>query len=87
MIGIDRTLPWALKTDLKDTEGCFLILHGILGTRSDIIIVGIYAPNECQHQFWEIVSSCFNFDKNHMILVLGDFNAVDNPEWDKSDST
>lgn len=53
---------------------------------TDIVIAEMYAPNE-QELFWDMLSSYFTFTKNQRILILGDFNAMDNPKWDKSSLT
>lgn len=75
MIGVAENVPWETNTAQIDEKGRYVILEG-KWIKTEILIVGVYAPHIHQAQFWkELFDVILQMGVMEMI-VLEDFNAT-----------
>lgn len=80
---ISSRLPWQCQAALKDPEGRFVFLRGLVGD-TPLTLASIYAPNEHQDTFiTSILDKLGEFTAGQLILG-GDFNIPLIPSSDTS---
>lgn len=79
-------VPWVLSHKIIDPSGRYAILVGKVKSL-DVILVGLYAPNQNHSMFWKSITDLVTAYKSFEMMVLGDFNAVIDSSWDRSHDT
>lgn len=86
MIGIAVKVPWVLTAKIIDPEGRYIILF-VRVENQEVIIVGVYAPNRQQTEYWEEIFNYLQYNAKHGVIMLGEFNAALNVDLDRSSKT
>lgn len=69
----------------SDSNGRYIALE-ILLNRRKTLIVGIYAPNNGKDTFFKELKEKIQILNYEQLILLGDFNGVLDPQWDKSNT-
>lgn len=84
MIGIKPHLQWELKREIRDKEGRYIIIQGLM-QGENTVLVNIYASNKKIKQFFhksiQIMDKIIEGDN---LIIMGDFNSVVHSQKDRS---
>lgn len=83
LIAFHNTTPFTLHREIKDPEGRYIILTGLL-LDNEITIVSYYAPNRNPLSFLSHLFSVVESHKKGTLMMCGDSNQVLYPILDKS---
>uniref|UniRef100_A0A3P9DD09 exodeoxyribonuclease III n=1 Tax=Maylandia zebra TaxID=106582 RepID=A0A3P9DD09_9CICH len=78
---VHKNLPFTLHTIVRDTDGRFILITGLL--YGELILLGsVYAPNTFDRSFYSnFLAKTSPVCRNH-VIIGGDFNCGLNPETD-----
>uniref|UniRef100_A0A3P9CZZ3 exodeoxyribonuclease III n=1 Tax=Maylandia zebra TaxID=106582 RepID=A0A3P9CZZ3_9CICH len=78
---VHKNLPFTLHTIVRDTDGRFILITGLL--YGELILLGsVYAPNTFDRSFYSnFLAKASPVCPNH-VIIGGDFNCGLNPETD-----
>uniref|UniRef100_A0A3Q3BYN0 exodeoxyribonuclease III n=1 Tax=Haplochromis burtoni TaxID=8153 RepID=A0A3Q3BYN0_HAPBU len=78
---VHKNLPFTLHTIVRDTDGRFILITGLL--YGELILLGsVYAPNTFDRSFYSnFLAKTSPVCPNH-VIIGGDFNCGLNPETD-----
>lgn len=80
---INKTLAFSLEKNIQDKLGRFVMVVGTIGEK-EVSILNLYAPNEHDHKFFEEIANIIAANAKGMIVVGGDFNAVQDGRLDRT---
>lgn len=79
---ISKTLPFCTEKVIKDKIGRYVMVIGKVGG-IEISILNIYAPNEYDSAFFRDIANIVADNTKGLLIMGGDFNAVQNGRLDK----
>uniref|UniRef100_A0A1A7ZMF0 Endonuclease/exonuclease/phosphatase domain-containing protein n=1 Tax=Nothobranchius furzeri TaxID=105023 RepID=A0A1A7ZMF0_NOTFU len=82
---IKRNIPFTLLHDVRDPEGRFILIKGLIFGRP-FTILNVYAPNTDSPNFISQIVLLFNQHCDSFGFMGGDFNCIHNARLDKSSS-
>ena len=71
---ISDRLDFKLKTVVRDTEGCYIILKGCI-QQGDIAIINIYAPNRGAARYTSQLLTRIKRHIDNNMLIVGDLKT------------
>lgn len=77
------TLAFSLEKVIQDKLGRFVMVVGHIGDM-EMSIVNLYAPNESDQNFFKEIANIIANNAKGMIVIGGDFNAVQDNKLDKT---
>uniref|UniRef100_A0A3Q4HJU4 exodeoxyribonuclease III n=1 Tax=Neolamprologus brichardi TaxID=32507 RepID=A0A3Q4HJU4_NEOBR len=78
---IHKNLPFTLNTIVRDTDGRFILITGLL-YGEQILLASVYAPNTFDRLFYSnLLAKTSSVCPNH-VIIGGDFNCGLSPETD-----
>lgn len=83
LISFHNTTPFTLQKEIKDPEGRYIIITGLL-LDNVVTIVSYYAPNRNPLSFLSHLFSVVESHKQGTLIICGDSNQVIYPLLDKS---
>ena len=79
---INKSLAFSLEKNIHDKMGRFVMVVGRIGDM-EISILNLYAPNEQDDNFFEVIANVIAANAKGMLVVGGDFNAVQDGGLDR----
>lgn len=79
---ISKTLPFCTEKVIKDKTGRYVMVIGNVGG-VQISIMNVYAPNEYDNAFFKEIANIVTDNAKGLLIMGGDFNAVQNGRLDK----
>lgn len=83
LISFHNTIPFTMQKEIKDPEGRYIIITGLL-LDNVVTIVSYYAPNRNPLSFLSHLFSVVESHKQGTLIICGDSNQVIYPLLDKS---
>lgn len=80
---ISKTLSFYTEKVVKDKSGRYVMVIGTVGG-TEISILNLYAPNEFDSGFFREIANIIADNSKGMLIIGGDFNAVQNGRLDKT---
>lgn len=79
---IGKGTPIKVEKEIKDTTGRYVMIVGSVGDMI-ISILNVYAPNEEKETFFKHLAKIITSEAKGMVLMGGDFNAIQNGRLDR----
>lgn len=79
---IGKGTPIKVEKEIKDTTGGYVMIVGSVGDMI-ISILNVYAPNEEKETFFKHLAKIITSEAKGMVLMGGDFNAIQNGRLDR----
>lgn len=80
---ISKTLAFCTEKVVQDKSGRYVMVIGTVGG-IEISILNVYAPNEYDSGFFREIANIIADNSRGLLIIGGDFNAVQNGKLDKT---
>lgn len=82
-ISINKSLSFSTEKVIQDQMGKYLLVVGQIW-EEEMSIMNLYAPNECDENFFKEIAHVIAENAKGIIIIGGDFNAVQDGKMDRT---